>query len=215
MVKGFIVYIGFALFSLWLYIVNAPLVQARGYPDSGCRYSLHPGWSCPSTSISYNMWQHHTICQYCSMYSVVGATSVRSLPELPQHGVSHRRAGGPGRRRVFQYGVSRRLCFSTESLRHLSPYNVPLGCTMSCRRFRGPVGTHSVVYIFRYHPQGTSYIKGSVTRTLGSDLNCQFSWRLPRTESGGSEALNPLHLRSLHPASLAASARRRAVWIRT
>ena len=28
--------------------------------------------------ISYNMWQHHAICH--SMYSVVGATSVRSLP---------------------------------------------------------------------------------------------------------------------------------------
>ena len=43
--------------------------------------------------ISYDMWRYHAVCH--NMYSVVGATSVRSLPELPQHGVSRRRAGAP------------------------------------------------------------------------------------------------------------------------
>ena len=40
----------------------------------------------------------------------------------------------------------------------------------------------------------------SGTGTLGSDLNCQFaSRRLPGTEPGDSEALDPLGLHSLHP----------------
>ena len=47
-------------------------------------------WSIPSATY---ILRRHAVCH--SMYSVVGATSVRSLPELPQHGVSRHRAGAP------------------------------------------------------------------------------------------------------------------------
>ena len=133
-----------------------------------------PVWSYPLSRPFYIMWLH-AICY--SMYTVFGATSVRSLLELPQHGVSWPpRHGTPGRRRgilirsppapPLRYGVSR----------HLSPYNVPLGCTMSCLLIQ-------YTYVLLDSPavrtsvhMCTSPIKVSGPRTLGSSRNCQFAY---------------------------------------
>jgi hypothetical protein len=63
-----------------------PLVQARGCPDSGLLgHSLHPFGPILLPRSSYNVLA--PAVRY-SLFLVFGATSVRSLLEIPRHGVS-------------------------------------------------------------------------------------------------------------------------------
>ena len=116
--------------SLLRFVCNASLVQARG-----CGFWVFGVLStqCGSIpSITYILYHiAYAICH--SMYSVVGATSVRSLQALTTaRGLSTPTAhDSPGRRRASQYGVPRRLRHGTES---------PDACLLPCS-----TGVHNVV----------------------------------------------------------------------